>query len=64
METKNYNADIAHCSGQNCPLREECKRYRLYCMIATSPVLHYASFISPEYNSGTKECEMFLKEIR
>lgn len=38
------------------------KRYRLYCMIATSPLLRYVSFISPEYNSETKKCEMFLKD--
>lgn len=42
MGTKNYNADIAHCCGQNCPLREKCKRYRLYCMIATIPILRYS----------------------
>ena len=62
MGTITYNADIAHCCGRNCPIRDECKRYKLYCMMATSSVLRYASFISPEYNSETKECEIFLKE--
>lgn len=54
-----YNADIAHCSDCQCPLSEDCLRFKLsqaWDKINPKPM---ASFIATHYDCKTEKCSMF-----
>ena len=54
-----YTTDVAHCGGEDCAIRKNCVRYRLFCMWIKRPY-KFVSFVEfPAYNSKTEQCEMF-----
>ena len=44
--------DISKCSGEDCPLKEDCKRYK-------APCGTWQSWIEPRFEDG--KCEHFWK---
>ena len=54
-----YTADVAHCGGEDCAIRENCVRYRLFCMWEKRPYKFVPFVEFPAYNSKTEQCEMF-----
>lgn len=55
-----YTADVAHCGGRACLIRDKCYRYWLhksnkakFCGISFVP------YIEEQYDLETEECEMF-----
>lgn len=46
-------ADIAMCSGQDCPLKEQCYRHK------ATPRIWQSYFMNPPYNKETEECDRF-----
>ena len=57
----NYDADIAHCEGNQCAIRDRCRRYQLHLMRENIKVLEYyvTSYTMPQYKNG--ECEIMIK---
>lgn len=53
-----YNADIAHCTGRACLIRDKCVRYYNHqrTHVLSNEVVPY---IEEQYKSETNECEMF-----
>ena len=53
----NYNADIAHCVGTDCPLKEKCRRFQLYKIWKGLEKKEYrlTPFVEPMYNNGNCE---------
>lgn len=54
-----YNADIAHCEGKECAIRDRCRRYQLHLMREKMKVIedYLTSYTMPQYENG--ECEIF-----
>jgi hypothetical protein len=46
--------DISMCSGDKCPLKENCYRF-----LAEPSEFRQSYFMTPPYNHQTKECEYF-----
>jgi hypothetical protein len=46
--------DISMCSGEKCPLKENCYRF-----LATPNEFRQSYFMNPPYNDETKECNHF-----
>lgn len=57
----NYNADIAHCVGTDCPLKEKCRRFQLYKIWKGLEKKEYrlTPFVEPSYSNG--KCKTFLE---
>lgn len=47
--------DICYCTGMDCEIREECKRYRI------KQEERIAWWIRPEYDYQKKQCENFIE---
>lgn len=45
--------DIAMCKGDDCPLKENCYRYK------ATPDYYQSYFLHPPYNKETEECSRF-----
>ena len=56
-----YNADIAHCEGTDCAIRDRCRRYQLHLMREKMKVIegYLTSYTMPQYKNG--ECEIMIK---
>ena len=52
------NHDITHCSGEGCPKRRKCYRYRAYKEMHIAEVVQV--FIEPPYFEG--ECKFFIED--
>lgn len=52
-----YNADIAHCEGTECAIRDRCRRYQLHLMREKLQPIYVYSYTEPMYKNG--ECELF-----
>jgi hypothetical protein len=46
--------DISMCSGEKCPLKENCYRF-----LATPNEFRQSYFMNPPYDHQTKECDHF-----
>lgn len=57
----NYNADIAHCEGKECAIRDRCRRYQLHLMREKMKGIegYLTSYTMPQYKNG--ECEIMIK---
>ena len=57
----NYNADIAHCEGIDCPLKEKCRRFQLFKIWKEREKEEYVwtPFVEPRYSNG--ECENLIE---
>ena len=60
----NYNNDIAHCEGTNCPLASKCRRFQLYKIWKEREKEEYVltPFVEPRYDDDN--CENFLRYER
>lgn len=59
----NYNADIAHCEGTDCPLKEKCRRFQLYKIWKEREKEEgLTPFVEPMYNNG--KCDNFWRYER
>ena len=56
-----YNADIAHCEGIDCPLKEKCRRFQLFKIWKELEKEEYdlTPFVEPRYSNG--ECENLIE---
>lgn len=56
-----YNADIAHCEGIECAIRDRCRRYQLHLMREKIKGVecYVTSYTAPMYKNG--QCEIFYK---
>lgn len=55
-----YNADIAHCVGTDCPLKEKCRRFQLYeIWKEKKKEERLTPFVEPRYSNG--ECENLIE---
>lgn len=52
------NHDITHCSGEGCPKRYKCYRYRAYVEMHIAEVVQV--FTEPPYFEG--ECKFFIED--
>lgn len=52
------NHDITHCSGEGCPKRHKCYRYRAYVEMHIAEVVQV--FTEPPYFEG--ECKFFIED--
>lgn len=60
MTTVAYNADMALCGGEDCRIREQCKRYKAYLKWENAKKYRFAWFVEqPMYDENTNQCEMF-----
>ena len=50
-------ADITKCSGEGCPLKNECYRF-----LAIANQYQQSYFTTVPYNQETKECEYIWKQ--
>lgn len=50
--------DITHCSGEGCPKRHKCYRYRAYVEMHIAEVVQV--FTEPPYFEG--ECKFFIED--
>ena len=50
----NYNTDIVHCFGNNCPLREQCRRFELYVIWEKAELNNNAFFTVEQYDKKNK----------
>lgn len=57
-KTLNMNHDITHCSGEGCPKRHKCYRYRAYVEMHIAEVVQV--FNEPPYFEG--ECKFFIED--
>lgn len=55
----NYDADIAHCEGTECAIRDRCRRYQLHLIREQLQPIYIYSYTAPMYKNG--ECELFYK---
>lgn len=55
-----YNADIAHCEGNDCPLASKCRRFQLYKIWKEKEKEERLTpFVEPRYSNG--ECENLIE---
>lgn len=52
------SADMIHCRGENCPLRDDCFRYWLH---QNSKVTLATYFVAEPFDKGTNKCRHFIK---
>lgn len=61
-----YIADVAHCRGRACHIRDKCYRYHLHNYYRYNYVNVGFRFAIPyteeQYDSETEECEMFKQK--
>jgi hypothetical protein len=53
--------DIVHCAGLNCPLKEDCLRYKAHkelLKLGLEKMFYY--YCDPDYNPTTQTCKMML----
>lgn len=57
---ENVIHDMAHCTGLNCPVRENCKRYHAHIALKKDcKNIPYAYYINAEYYNG--RCDFFIE---
>lgn len=57
----NYNTDIAHCFGNNCPLRGQCRRFELYVIWEKAELNNNAFFTVEQYDKKTNQCKLYIE---
>lgn len=56
----NYNADIAHCVGTDCPLKKKCRRFQLFKIWKEKKKEEWLTpFVEPRYSNG--KCENLIE---
>lgn len=56
----NYTTDIAHCCGNNCPLRGSCRRFELYVIWEKANINNNAFFTIENYDKETNKCKLYI----
>lgn len=56
----NYTTDMAHCFGNNCPLKGSCRRFELYVIWEKSCLNNQAFFTIEHYNQNTGKCKLYI----
>lgn len=51
------SADMTHCRGENCPLRDDCFRYWLH---QNSKIALAAYFAAEPFDKGINKCRHFI----
>jgi hypothetical protein len=41
--------DVAHCTGENCPIRDVCMRYQVYIKYSNELTTEIGMFVEPGY---------------
>lgn len=52
--------DIAHCRGNNCPLKESCHRFELYCILEKVNLNNIVFFTIEQYDQKTNKCKLYI----
>lgn len=55
-----YTTDIAHCCGNNCPLRGSCRRFELYVIWEKANINNNAFFTIENYDKETNKCKLYI----
>lgn len=63
-----YNQDIAHCAGEDCQQRAECRRYALHLQYeqrrAANPLTSgWATYTEPLYDNFSGLCPLFMEQV-
>lgn len=55
-----YTTDTAHCCGNNCPLKESCRRFELYVIWEKANLNNNAFFTIEHYDKETNKCNLYI----
>lgn len=55
----NYTTDMAHCCGNNCPLKGCCRRFELYVIWEKANLNNSALFTIEHYDKETNKCKLY-----
>lgn len=55
-----YTTDMAHCRGNNCPLKGGCRRFELYCIWEKVKPDNIVFFAIEQYEQKTKKCKLYV----
>lgn len=53
------NSDFTVCDGDNCPLKDRCKRYRI---VQEEDFAKYYGFFCLAHDEGIEKCELYCKD--
>ena len=59
-DNTNYTTDIAHCCGNNCPIKGNCRRFELYVIWEKSCLNNQAFFTIERYDKETNKCNLYI----
>ena len=56
----NYTTDMAHCCGNNCPLKGSCLRFELYVIWKKANLSNLVFFTIEQYDPKTNKCKLYI----
>lgn len=57
----NLGHDICHCTGLNCPIKEQCNRYLANLDSIQKKLKYVTYFVDPPYNKEENKCDELWK---